>query len=119
MHLHNGISHLAVAARPAMPQMSGGFGIRRQPREESQAAGMFRAAARNEGFRFVGRGRRLDRSPDLISGGSGSAEGKNKSEKPPNPRLVFSRASVIQKNKKKQKRKQASQSNLNQRGLQV
>lgn len=86
-------------------------------REESQAAGMFRAAARNEGFCFVSRGRCFDQSPDLISGDPAELK-KKQNRKAPNPRLVFSRAPVIQKTKK-QKTKQASQSNLNQRGLQV
>lgn len=117
MHLHNGISHLAVAARPATPQMSE---ARDQvaAREESKAAGMFRAAARNEGFCFVSRSRCFDQSPDLISSNPAEQQKKKKTRKAPNPRLVFSRAPVIQKNKK-QKTKQASQSNLNQRGLQV
>lgn len=66
MHLHNGILHLAVAARPAMPQMSEARD-QMAAREESQAAGMFRAAVRNEGFCFVSRGRCFDQSPDLIS----------------------------------------------------
>lgn len=46
-----GISHLAVAARPAMPQMSEARD-QMAAREESQAAGMFRAAARNGGLLF-------------------------------------------------------------------
>lgn len=108
MHLHNGISHLAVAARPAMPQMSGGFGIRRQPREESQAEGMFRAA-----------GRRLDRSPDPDIRRIRQCRRKKQNGKAPKSEAGVLKSSRNPKNIKKQKTKQASQSNLNQRGLQV
>lgn len=98
MHLRNGISHLAVAARPAMPQMSEARD-QMAAREESQAAGMFRAEARKEGFCFVSRGRCFDQSPDLISGDPAEQK-KKQNRKAPNPRLVFSRAPVIQKKQK-------------------
>lgn len=92
MHLHNGISHLAVAARPATPRMSEARD-QMAAREEWQAAGMFRAAARNEGRCF-------DRSPDLISSNPAEQKEKKQNRKAPNPRPGVLKSSRNPKNKK-------------------